>query len=463
VYSAQPAGHVTGVTHANKRYRLMPPTLTTKTRLRRLGPTQNCSISLHYKDLAGNDLGTNTFNGQPFNSFGAWEELTSMGHQGPPYNEGGPFSVRRFQVSRSVLPMRLSMDTRPLTAGYQFGFSSEGQYCPDSSGFGIPLELTDYFLNTSAAMMQLPASDLNSWGATAIARLSPLNPGASLAQALAELLIDGLPSLPLNLLRRHREFNSLGKEYLNVQFGWVPFLNDLRRLYDTWNSVNSRLAQIIRDNGKGIRRRATLYRNSNTVVSTVGGEGSYNIGFPLSYNYTDPTAGTGVSKKTVVESEKIWFSGRFRYYIPDVTDDQWTKDAKSALFGLNPTPALLWELMPYSWLIDWFSNVGDVINNLSSNGIADLLLDYGYVMRSFRRETIYEQVLSPFFIDIGPQPDLDYGKVGSIPPKILRTTVVEESKERVAATPFGFGLQIGDLSARQFAILSALGLSRLNF
>jgi hypothetical protein len=115
--------------------------------------------------------------------------------------------------------------------------------------------------------------------------------------------------------------------------------------------------------------------------------------------------------------------------------------------------------MPWSWLIDWFSNVGDVIANLSSNGIADLTYDYAYLMRHASTRTEWSLQIPQHKIAIFdgvPAVDLPRSSTGSV-------TELKETKERVAATPFGFGVQFDDLSVRQIAILSALGLSRLNF
>jgi hypothetical protein len=49
-----------------------------------------------------------------------------------------------------------------------------------------------------------------------------------------------------------------------------------------------------------------------------------------------------------------------------------------------------------------------------------------------------------------------------IPQWSLSASETWETKERIAASHFGFGVQMESLSARQLAILSALGLSRIS-
>jgi len=255
----------------------------------------------------------------------------------------------------------------------------------------------------------------------------------------------------------------LGSEYLNIEFGWKPFVQYLQKAYKLQQSINSKLAQLIRDNNKPVRRKVTLKREltNEEVDNTIATLQGYPYPFygEVFDDSIDPTTSSFKCAKTRQTSEEIWAIGRSRYYIPDVTDDQWSTKAKLALFGLNPTPSLLWQVMPWSWLIDWFSNVGDVIANLSSNGIADLTYDYAYLMRHRKKVTRWDAPLPGSRIDpFGNMNRTDWP--GS---RSLSTIVTEEHKERIAATPFGFGLQLSDLSVRQAAILAALGLSRSNF
>jgi hypothetical protein len=47
--------------------------------------------------------------------------------------------------------------------------------------------------------------------------------------------------------------------------------------------------------------------------------------------------------------------------MPD-SDEELYKLAVRLVYGLDISFASLWEAMPWTWLIDWFSNVGDIIN-----------------------------------------------------------------------------------------------------
>jgi hypothetical protein len=205
--------------------------------------------------------------------------------------------------------------------------------------------------------------------------------------------------------------------------------------------LEKRLNQLRRDNGKRVRRRVTVLNDVDTTTTvTVGGS---NIA-PTNLIVTNPPQ---VLTTTQLTSTRSWFSGSFRYYIPEVETLRWTGEAISALYGTKLTPELLWEVIPWSWLIDWFTNVGDVIANFSANAAGDLTLEYGYQM--------YERINR-----LGH--DCKFTIKTNAGPKTLTSGVVRENivRARGGASPFGFSITPTDLSSRQLGILTALGVSR---
>jgi len=114
------------------------------------------------------------------------------------------------------------------------------------------------------------------------------------------------------------------------------------------------------------------------------------------------------------------------------------------VFGLNISPDVLWQLAPWSWAVDWFSNTGDVIQNISQRATDGLVMRYGYLMENTITEDSYTRPVSPF-------------KNGSPSGTI---TLITESKVRRRANPFGFGVSWSGLSPKQLSIAAALGLSR---
>jgi hypothetical protein len=120
--------------------------------------------------------------------------------------------------------------------------------------------------------------------------------------------------------------------------------------------------------------------------------------------------------------------------------------AASHLLGIELTPETLWNLAPWSWAVDWFSNTGDVVSNLTSWSSDGLVMHYGYMMEhSIVTRNYYSRGSRFLFANGSSAPDLRF---------------VTETKQRVRANPFGFNATWSGLSPVQTAIAAALGLSR---
>lgn len=90
--------------------------------------------------------------------------------------------------------------------------------------------------------------------------------------------------------------------------------------------------------------------------------------------------------------------------------------------------------------------MGDVMNNISLFTNDGLVMRYGYVMEHRRVENHYRL----YGIRLaGMQEDLR-----------LEQKFGRETKARVRASPFGFGLSFDGFTPRQMAILAALGITR---
>jgi hypothetical protein len=239
---------------------------------------------------------------------------------------------------------------------------------------------------------------------------------------------------------------SIGNYWLALQFGWKPLLNDCMNLVLTQQKAQARLKQLIRDNGKPVRRATKLFENKTTTSFTEGY--SYAAIYPsLVTQYHDDTPYW--SKKEEV-TDRVWGSARFRYFLPEGPRDiLWTTLMMGRIFGLNPTPLVVWNAMPWSWLIDWFTGASQVIANLEA-GVADrLAAEYFYVMREQKRETTMN-VAARYHDKTGTKHT------------VTATTVAENSiKTRLVGDPFGLHTPENGLSGMQLSILGALGLSRL--
>lgn len=354
--------------------------------------------------------------------------ITSVNNPGPPYRRGGPFAMQRHTW---VVTPSDNVDLRDTSGSLRDEY--HGVFVPNLGGPGGATN------NDNISLPALPL-DMTAMGTKGWSMFKPGNPSANVGQFLAELR--DLPHLPL---RRLKHFRDLGSEYLNVEFGWKPFLRDLKKMYNTYKFYDKQMSKLRAHAGQRIRRGGVIYSADAVTSSQKDGDSSIIYPVIISSLYGPQTQSRRSS--VITTGSKYWFSGAFRYYVPDLPPSRWTDRATAALFGINPTPSLLYEVLPWSWLVDWFSSLGAAVNNLSSNAVDNLAADYAFVMCHSYSYT-----------------DVSCGVTMRNYPGFVRVNCsvrdTTETKNRSVASPFGFGLSLPDLSTRQIAILSALGISK---
>jgi len=276
---------------------------------------------------------------------------------------------------------------------------------------------------------------------------------AELATALGELVREGIPTMLGATLWKARteglrkQANSVGGEYLNTQFGWLPLVSDIRDVSKGIVQFDKLISQYVRDAGRVVRRRYDFPPTETHSFTVTNSSASAKAIASRDATQWHDSFGLGKVERERHTSIRRWFSGAFTYHLPDDTGSGFVGHAESAikLLGLDLDPEVLWNLTPWSWATDWYANTGDVLHNLSSWSADGLVMKYGYIMEhSIVRDTYRFMGPTSFKSPVYPQP----------------VTLVTEVKLRRRASPFGFGISDGALSTRQKAIVAALGMSR---
>jgi len=287
-------------------------------------------------------------------------------------------------------------------------------------------------------------------GATAISRTLPTRSHMSLGVTLGELRKDGLPKL-ISMQSLKDFSNSPVKTgadaYLNANFAWAPLIRDVESLL----RLVSQSTKILRDYERGSKVHTRRGYQFDDVVQGINARRATTVAaYPNSSNlYSNSGAGKLVVSGSYTMS--TWFRGAYEYTLPGGNTfwsnvARWESEA-NRLLGLRITPELLWNVISWTWLLDWFVNVGDVITNISYLGRDGLVLRYGYIMRSIRVE-------ADAWLD-GARPRSESGI--QLP---ITCRISMQQKTRVKATPYGFGLNPSSFSAKQWSILGALGATR---
>lgn len=299
-------------------------------------------------------------------------------------------------------------------------------------------------------------------GATAIAQCSPTNPTANLGTSLAETFREGFPSLPgiQSWESRVSALRKLGSEYLNYQFGWAPLKSEIHSTVHAARFHRDIMQNYAHNEGRNIHRSFSFPDEITRLESSVSNQDPITGILDTTWLLTSVPASESV---TVFETtRKRWFEGCFTYGGPSKVDSfdrhlGFGREA-DAVFGLDLTPEVLWEVTPWSWAVDWFTNAQDVIHNVSSFASAGLVMRYGYMMEETIKSHHTEWGDGRFCRNSGSptNPKVSLSREGRGSRGELHIT-----RTRVPANPFGFGVSWEGLSPTQLAITAAIGITRL--
>jgi len=282
------------------------------------------------------------------------------------------------------------------------------------------------------------------------------------ASAFAGELREGLPNFLSfgKTFESFRDFgNSIGSGHLMAQFGLKPLLSDLHKAGKTLERATRQLAQ----QGQRVHRRlelpTTTLSDSRPFTGTLGVTGGANRGFvPVPSQALAPTStfstATSVSVEGVFSKERStqrWFEGEFSFFYPLSFDPESYLSRLDVLMNSDFTVRTLWQLAPWSWMIDWFLDIESTMKANELAGNDHLIMHYGYAMET----EVYKTKISWKRTSQLPSTITGIPSTGG-----LRSSTIY--KRRLRANPYGFQVNpTGALTGDQLGILGALGLTKL--
>lgn len=394
-----------------------------------------------------------------------WEYLSDGDHQWPipRRNARGDYGGNFTHLRTNFEDSSRRVDTE-WTKGVR-QFKVHGNYPSGVKTFG---------LDASCLPVPLSANTMLGYGATGWAQSSPVRPDHNFGTTLIEMSRDGIPVLNSihrmwkqaevfrdaasqgRLIRlfstsseaRERAAKLVAGGYLTYEFDYAPFMRDVNDLLDIVTNGSDKYEQLVRQGSKGTRRKRVVLKDRTSVVEAVNSTYGPAVVLP-----TQAYTSQGRYTRTRTTSRKIWFSGKFLW--PAVRRDAPLGKARDAVlryqtdFGLDVTPYTLWKAMPWSWLIDWTTNMSDCVGNYSDILSTGLICRHAYVMAQVTQ--VIEHSFMGCRLSDQDQTSLDgHQKITTL------------SQQRLHALPFGFTLDnpLTSYSTKQWAILAALGVSK---
>lgn len=186
----------------------------------------------------------------------------------------------------------------------------------------------------------------------ALANLNPSNPRVDIPLFLFEL--KDLPRMIRQLgdvLKGKYKPSDVPGGHLAYVFGWAPLFSDLAKFIGLSKMLDDHFRHLKKmEAGEKFKRSLGELNISNSKTSD----------YAITYVLPKPLV---VGENWVKEDHKAWFSAKAQLNatLPGGFEEQRWLAARAAL-GLNVSAATIWNAIPWSWLIDYFVNIGTFLD-----------------------------------------------------------------------------------------------------
>lgn len=260
--------------------------------------------------------------------------------------DGWPFTVTRLWLSGGEVTKTYGGSNSRRYRDYRATYFRGGQGRPGSyPNLGLPSD--------------------GSAATTAVARTNPSRPTVDLPVFLGELrdlprlfknhgdlLIDKGFWKALKVSKRYkvrRPVSRAADAYLNYTFGWDPLIGDIGKFLTFTSYVDKRVQELEKLFSRGLKRRIDIA--SASVSSKLANETLQSLGVtinvPLYHEASEE-----------VSAFLRWFP---KNILATPGNAEIRRLAWRATLGLTIDLKTMWELMPWSWMIDYATTVGDYL------------------------------------------------------------------------------------------------------
>jgi hypothetical protein len=158
-------------------------------------------------------------------------------------------------------------------------------------------------------------------------------------------------------------------EYVSYWFGWRQLYKDVVELLDFPEKATKDVNRLIERNGK-----PTSFRVSSKMPGTQTATPTF--------RYDPSNIG---NESSVVEQTTVTRDHEFRLLVNATFDFPTTgipelrRDLFLQKLGVKPTPTDLYNLIPWSWLLDWFTGLGNYIECIDVINTDQSLFNFGFL------------------------------------------------------------------------------------
>jgi len=162
-----------------------------------------------------------------------------------------------------------------------------------------------------------------------------------------------------------KPISKIANDYVNLEFGIKPILDDIKKLLELPRTLPARVAAL-----QARYLKDTTYHSGFSIIEH-GGSTAFKIPYHPTYE-TNLSIGTKNVRKIQLRAT---VNANVRF--PDMLVGLPPEFAWIRIMGLDPTLSDVYKLIPWTWLVDWFWDFGDYLSTVCEFNSDPSVINYG--------------------------------------------------------------------------------------
>lgn len=157
-------------------------------------------------------------------------------------------------------------------------------------------------------------------------------------------------------------------EYLSFHFGWKQLYSDIVSTLKKPERINKDINRLIERNGQ-------MSSYTSSMKYSLGRAHNFGTSFSFGSSGYDDQIRTGID---LVDKIHLRCVLQAKFDFPPAMELLYREDLFSRKMGVIPSPVDLYNLVPWSWLIDWFSGLGQYLHLIEEMTSDPSLINFGF-------------------------------------------------------------------------------------
>jgi len=328
----------------------------------------------------------------------------------------------------------------------------------------VPSARTTGFITDPSGLNEMIDASLRSMLPLLRPKLSAVNSAIELKDFKSlKGTIQNILKLPRGALRRYRKFRNVwhilqvaADVYLQMKFNINPLISDIHGIYRAVAETEKRLNALISRAGKlqVSHFSKNLPADSSTEENEPLGRGVGSYALPGGQFQSGNSVAFN-SRITISDASQFHAQLQYNYHYSAYQLEHARVLGLLDSLGVNLNPAIVWNAIPWSFVVDWLVDVGQWLGTQRIGNMDPKIniMQYCWSVKRSRRVYVTSKIVSPKYYP-------GTGLPGSYVQSITHPVITETSYKRSVGLPSASSITSSGLNPTEFSLGAALVISR---